>query len=127
MSGTFERTKAQAIFFLLGAVLVGGALGFSAHRAMQQGEQPKSQRSSRTQLADRLDLDNAQRRMLDSVLDERNAKMQALLLPVRPLLDSLRLSARAVIRARLSGAQQQRWDEVLLELSRDSLRAGDGR
>lgn len=126
MSGTFERTKAQAIFFLLGAVLVGGALGFSAHRAMQQGELPKARRSSRTQLADRLDLDNAQRRMLDSVLDDRNAKMQALLLPVRPQLDSLRLAARTVIRARLTGAQQQRWDEVLLELSRDSLR-GDGR
>jgi len=123
MSSTIQRTKAQAIFFLLGAVLVGGALGFTANRAIERRDMlPKDQRSSRTQLADRLQLDNAQRRMLDSVLDRRNEEMKLLLEPVRPRLDSLRYAARAVIRARLTPAQQGAWDEVLLELAKDSLR-----
>ena len=64
--------------------------------------------------------------MLDSVLDARNEKMKALLAPVRPQLDSIRFAARAVIRARLTPEQQALWDEVLLEMSRDSTRS-DGR
>jgi len=123
MSSTIQRTKAQAIFFLLGAVLVGGALGFTANRAIERRDMlPKDQRSSRTQLADRLQLDNAQRRMVDSVLDRRNEEMKVLLEPVRPRLDSLRFAARAVIRVRLTPAQQAAWDAMLLELAKDSLR-----
>jgi len=123
MSSTIQRTKAQAIFFLLGAVLVGGALGFTANRAIERRDMlPKDQRSSRTQLADRLQLDNAQRRMLDSVLDRRNEEMKVLLEPVRPRLDSLRFAARDVIRARLTPAQQAAWDAMLVELAKDSLR-----
>jgi len=122
MSNTIQRTKAQAIFFLLGAVLVGGALGFTANRAIARRDMlPKDQRSSRTQLADRLQLDNVQRRMLDSVLDHRNDAMKVLIDPVRPRLDSLRFAARAVIRARLTPAQQAAWDQVLLELAQDSV------
>ena len=48
--------------------------------------------------------------------------MKTLLAPVRPRLDSLRFAARAVIRGQLSADQQLRWDEVVLELSRDSAR-----
>jgi hypothetical protein len=123
MSNTIQRTKTQAIFFLLGAVLVGGALGFTANRAIEHRDQPKDRRSSRAQLADRLDLSTEQRAMLDSVLDARNEKMKALLAPVRPQLDSVRFAARTVIRARLSPQQQARWDQVLLEMSRDSIQS----
>ena len=126
MSSTIQRTKTQAIFFLLGAVLVGGALGFTANRAIERRDLTKDQRSSRAQLAARLELDATQRVMLDSVLDARNEKMKALLAPVRPQLDSIRFAARAVIRARLTPEQQALWDEVLLEMSRDSTRS-DGR
>ncbi len=123
MSNTIQRTKAQAIFFLLGAVLVGGALGFTANRAIERRDDPRKTRSSRAQLADRLNLSPDQRRMLDSVLDARNEKMKALLAPVRPQLDSVRFAARAVIRARLSPEQQANWDQVLLEMSRDSVQS----
>lgn len=126
MSGTIGRTKAQAIFFLLGAVLVGGALGFTANRAIARRDGPSAQRSSRAQLADRLKLDSAQRKMLDSVLDSRNEQMKSLLAPVRPQLDSVRFAARVVIRARLSPAQQALWDQVLQEMARDTVRS-DGR
>ena len=54
MSNTIQRTKAQAIFFLLGAVLVGGALGFTANRAIEHRDPAKDQRSSREKLADRV-------------------------------------------------------------------------
>lgn len=123
MSSTIQRTKAQAIFFLLGAVLVGGALGFTANRAIERRDVlPKSQRSSRTQLADRLQLDNDQRRMLDSVLDARNEQMKVALSPVQPRLDSLRFAARAAIRGNLTPAQKAVWDQVLFELSQDSVK-----
>jgi hypothetical protein len=123
MSNTIQRTKAQAIFFLLGAVLVGGALGFSANRAIEHRDPPKDKRSSRAQLADRLQLSTEQRQMLDSVLDARNEQMKLILAPVRPQLDSVRNAARAVIRGRLSAAQQLQWDEVLIEMSKDSVQS----
>jgi len=122
MSSTIQRTKAQAMLFLLGAVVVGAALGFAGNRAFGAHDQPQDVRSSRARLADRLELTSAQRRMLDSVLDERNERMKELLAPVRPRLDSLRFAARAAIRQQLSADQQLRWDEVLIELSRDSAR-----
>ncbi len=112
--------------FLLGAVLVGGALGFTANRAIERRDWPRNQRTSRAQLADRLQLSVEQRRMLDSLLDSRNERMKVLLAPIRPQLDSVRYSARGVIRSRLSADQQARWDQVLIEMSKDSARA-DGR
>lgn len=123
MSTTIQRTKAQAVFFLLGAVLVGGALGFTADRAIARRDGANDQRSSREKLADRLQLSAEQRQLFDSVLDARNEKMKALLLPVRPQLDSVRNAARAAIRARLSAQQQARWDQVLIEMSNDTARA----
>jgi hypothetical protein len=123
MSSTIQRTKAQAVFFLLGAVLVGGALGFTADRAMTRRDAPKPDRSSRQQLGDRLELSDEQRKMLDSVLDDRNERMKALLAPIRPQLDSVRLTARGVIRARLSAAQQVTWDLVLAEMAKDTAKA----
>lgn len=121
MNGRIERSKAQAIFFLLGAVLVGGALGFTANRAIEHRGGHADQESSRAQLADRLGLDVSQRRMLDSVLNERNEKMKALLAPVRPQLDSLRFASRAVIRSRLTAEQRAEWDQFLAEMSRDAV------
>lgn len=124
MSSTIQRTKAQAIFFLLGAVLVGGALGFTANRAIAHRDPDSNdQRGSRDQLSTRLGLSPEQRQMLDSVLDARNEQMKRTLAPVRPQLDSLRMAARAVIRARLSAEQQRRWDQVLAEMARDSAKA----
>ena len=122
MSSTIQRTKAQAIFFLLGAVLVGGALGFTANRAMSSiGRGQATSKSSRAQLADRLELDAAQRQMLDSVLDERNEKMKVLLAPrpaaagFAPVCGPCRDPRRVCRRD-----SRRRWDQVLLEMARDS-------
>ena len=126
MSSTIQRTKAQAIFFLLGAVLVGGALGFTANRAIEHRAPERDQKANRAELADRLRLSPEQRQLMDSVLDARNEEMKLVLAPVQPRLDSLRMAARAVIRARLSADQQRRWDEVIAELVRDSIRNATG-
>lgn len=122
-----QRPKTQAMLFLLGAVLVGGVLGFTADRALlRQPErgQRMNQRAMREQLATDLRLSPDQKRVVDSILDARNDKMRRLTDPIRPSLDAVRDSARMAIRARLSADQQLRWDAVLAEQERQ--RRGNG-
>ena len=82
-----QRNKQQALMFLLGAVLVGGVLGFSADRVMSK----KPQRvSARMRMYDDIGIAADQRVKMDSVLDETNCKTQELMKTVRPALDSVR-------------------------------------
>ncbi len=82
-----QRSKQQALMFLLGALLVGGVLGFSADRVMSK----KPQRmSARMRMYDDIGIAPEQRMKMDSVLDETNCKTQDLMRPVRPALDSVR-------------------------------------
>src|SRR5258708_33789277 len=82
-----QRSKEQALMFLLGALLVGGVLGFSADRVMSK----KPQRmSARMRMYDDIGIAPEQRMKMDSVLDETNCKTQDLMRPVRPALDSVR-------------------------------------
>ena len=81
-----QRDKQQALMFLLGAVLVGGVLGFSADRVMFK----KPQRvSARMRMYDDIGISPDQRVKMDSVLDETNCKTQELMKTVRPALDSV--------------------------------------
>ena len=61
-----QRTKQQALMFVLGAVLVGGALGFSADRYFVH-EKVVSQYGPRARFYDALGLTEAQRATLDSL------------------------------------------------------------
>lgn len=82
-----QRSKQQALMFLLGAVLVGGVLGFSAERVMSK----KPQRvSNRVRMYDDIGIAPDQRGKMDSVLDETNCKTQELMKSVRPAMDSVR-------------------------------------
>jgi hypothetical protein len=72
----------------------------------------------RDQLSARLRLSAEQRRSFDSILDARNAKMEVVLAPVRPQLDSVRQEARGAIRGQLSADQQREWDTILAEQSK---------
>ncbi len=124
-----QRPKTQAILFLLGAVLVGGVLGFTADRALLQKpeREPRwNQRAMREQLATDLRLSPDQRRVVDSILDARNEKLRAITAPIRPALDAVRDSARVAIRTRLSADQQLRWDAVLAEQERQRRQGGGG-
>lgn len=117
-----QRSKHLALMFLLGAVLVGGALGFTADRYMLR-DAGRDPRSSRALLYDRLELSTAQRAAMDSILDDRHRQYKALLEPVRPQMDSIRFRARAQIRALLTPEQLERFEQILDD-NKDGRREG---
>ena len=89
-----QRNKQQALMFLLGAVLVGGVLGFSADRVMSK----KPQRvSARERMYDDIGIAPDQRVKMDSVLDETNCKTQELMKSVRPAMDSMRAADKKAL------------------------------
>jgi hypothetical protein len=86
-----QRSKQQALMFLLGAVLVGGVLGFSADRLFDP--EKRSPWTGRMRMYDDLALSEAQRVQMDSLLDDRNCQINAVMTPVRPQLDSIKAVA----------------------------------
>jgi len=111
-----QRSKHLAMMFLLGAVLVGGALGFTADRVWMKDASCNDPRASRALLSDRLDLNTAQRAALDSILDDRHRQFDSLFKPIRPQMDSIRLRSRAQIRALLTTPEQrERFEAILRE------------
>ena len=105
-----QRSKNLAMMFLLGSVLVGGALGFTADRVWMKD--PACNRS-REFLYDRLELTNAQRASWDSVLDDRHRQFDSLFRPIKPQMDSIRARGRAQIRALLTPKQLDRFEQIL--------------
>ena len=88
-----DRPKQQALAFLLGALLVGGVVGFSADRVFRRDDD--SIASRRKAMYDDLDLAPAQRASLDSLFDARNCQYDAIFRPIQPAIDSLKLATRA--------------------------------
>lgn len=111
-----ERPKQQALFFLLGAVLVGGVLGFSADRVMHR---PPHNWAERTTMYDDIGLTAAQRTSADSIWDATNCALEQVAAPVRPVLDSIRLDGRRHFRALLTPDQLATFEA---RLQADSLR-----
>jgi Spy/CpxP family protein refolding chaperone len=103
-----ERPKQQALAFLLGAVLVGGVLGFSADRVLRTDD--NSVLASREAIYDDLDMQPGQRAKMDSLFDARNCKYDAIFTPIQPALDTLRLETRAKMDAILTPEQRVRLD-----------------
>jgi hypothetical protein len=111
-----QRSKHLAMMFLLGAVLVGGELGFTADRVWMKDASCNDPRASRALLSDRLDLNDAQRAALDAILDDRHHQFDSLFKPIRPQMDSIRLRSRAQIRALLTTPEQrERFEAILRE------------
>jgi hypothetical protein len=109
-----QRSKSLALMFLLGALLVGGALGFTVDR-MVVGERicARERTSWREELATHLDLTPAQRAAMDSILDKRHEDMSRVFATVRPQLDSIRDGARAQILSRLDERQRAEFQEFM--------------
>jgi Spy/CpxP family protein refolding chaperone len=101
-----QRSKQQAMLFLLGAVLVGGVLGFSAERVLTS-EKPRNW-APRQRMYDDLGLTVEQRSTMDSLLDERNCQISAVMKPVRPHLDSIKKSAHEQVLQVLTPAQREK-------------------
>lgn len=109
-----QRSQSLALMFLLGAVLVGGVLGFVADRTLHGAHAcpaPGDVRTMRGRLAEHLALDPTQRTRLDSILDARSARISSVMQPVKPRLDAINDSARADIAAMLTPEQRQRYEQ----------------
>ncbi len=103
-----ERPKQQALLFLLGALLVGAVVGFSADRVFRRDDSSISAR--RQALYDDLKLASAQRAALDSLFDARNCRYDSIFKPIQPALDTLKLDTRARMNAILTPEQRSRLD-----------------
>lgn len=101
-----ERPKQQALAFLLGAVLVGGVLGFSADRVFRPDELTPAQR--RIAFYDDIGITAAQRPALDSILDERNCRMDSVVRTIQPTLDSIKTASRVEMDRLLTPEQHAR-------------------
>ena len=115
--------------FLLGTLLAGGVLGFTADRMMNRADaspmHPPSVKSIRDNVAKRLDLSPAQRAAMDSILDDRHKQMVELIKPMRPKMDSVKENARHQIRRILTVPQQVEFDALIKEMQADTNSRGD--
>ncbi len=118
--------------FLLGAFLTGGAVGFVADRAVTLSRPERRQeieRSMRDSLDRELQLTDAQRRTVDSVLDWRGSRFKEIMDSVRPTFSVARDSARVLLMREFDPAQQVAFRRII-ERNRiaDSVRKSeDGR
>lgn len=103
-----ERTKQQAIAFLLGAVLVGGVVGFSADRIFRHEDVSIAEK--RKAMYDDLDMSPTQRSAMDSLFDARNCQYDAIFRPIQPALDSLRTATRDKMNQILTAEQRRKLD-----------------
>jgi len=91
-----QRPKQQALMFLLGAVLVGGVLGFSADRYLGH-EMFTSQFGPRGKFYDAIGLTDKQRTILDSLTFQQDCAIRVVLAPV----DSARRAIRRAFHAQI--------------------------
>ena len=110
-----QRSRSLALMFLLGALLVGGALGFTADRVLTSDRCAKSgdNRRSFAWLTEELHLAPEQSAAVDSIVERRHREMRAVISTVRPQMVAVRDTAREQIRRVLSDAQRARFDELL--------------
>jgi len=85
------------MMFLLGAFIAGGALGFSADRAMRVGHgRDRGSRAYRQRMAEELNLTPQQQSSMDSLIDLKHRQIMALYKPLKSQLDSTAVLARVV-------------------------------
>jgi len=111
-------TKQLAVAFYVAAALAGAVVGITVDRYFVRSSfmsQLGDQRAMRDRLADELRLDATQRAALDTILDARNERFEALMEPVKPQLDSVGAAARTQIRQLLTPEQQAIYDKMQRE------------
>lgn len=118
-----QRSKQQAMMFLLGAILVGGVLGVSADRVLVRADGHHSW-AMRERMYDDLGLAAAQRTTIDSILDLRNRQIDSVMAPVKPRLDSIRMNARLQFKRALT---PQQWAKFIARVEQDSVRREQSR
>jgi hypothetical protein len=112
-----QRSKQQALMFLLGAVLVGGVLGFSADRVIRDRQKHWGPRMN---MYNDLKLSETQRARMDSLLDDRNCQIGAVMKPVSPQIDAIKKAAHEEILAIMTPEQR-----TIMEMRRQQMARRD--
>jgi Spy/CpxP family protein refolding chaperone len=113
-----RSSKSLALAFVLGALLVGGVVGFTADRVLGREDQaPRffTRAELRQRFAERLALTPPQRAKVDSILDRKRAKMDSLLAPVRPAMKAVSDSTAHAIDGILDPRQRAKFAELRAE------------
>jgi Spy/CpxP family protein refolding chaperone len=113
-----RSSKSLALAFVLGALLVGGVVGFTADRVLAREDQaPRffTRAELRQRFAERLSLTPPQRAKVDSILDRKRAKMDSLLAPVRPAMKAVSDSTARAIDSVLDARQRAKFSEMRAE------------
>jgi hypothetical protein len=114
-------SKQLAMMFLLGAVLVGGVLGFTADRVVFRDQvcaKELTPQGARDQFAKDLSLTPAQRIVIDSILDMRHQQIAAVMKPVRPQIEAIKDSTRAQMTRALDVRQREKFEAMRQEMRR---------
>ncbi len=90
-----QRPKQQALMFLLGAVLVGGALGFSAAGYIGHEKFASQYGPDRTKFYDEFGLSAMQRAALDSLAFQQDCAIKSVLAPHDSVLKMIKTRFRA--------------------------------
>lgn len=118
-----------AITFVAGA-LAGAAIDRVVGDEAPQAEARQDRRSDngrdRSFLIDRVEMSDAQRASIDSILELRAQRMRAVWQEVAPQLDAISDSARAEILAVLTPEQQAQYEELRERRRRDRNDGRDG-
>lgn len=122
-------SKNLAMMFLLGAFLTGGVLGFTADRYMNRDRVCTTGRGAGNTLmaimSQRLRLSDEQQVKIESILDDRSRQYRVVMEPLRPRLDSIKLTAREQMRQALSEEQKAEFEALIQEMSDSTKRKDD--
>ena len=110
-----QRSKSLALAFLLVAFIAGGTLGFAMERVGGSNlfGRGRGENKMLDQFTAELSLTPAQRTAVDSILDERHRRMDALFETIRPQMSAIRDSARKQIALRLTPEQRVKYEQYL--------------
>ena len=118
---TPRSTRSLALAFVLGALLVGGVLGFTADRVLGRDDACSryfTRSELRKRFADRLELTDAQRVKVDSILDTKRVAMDSIQAPVRNAMAAVSDSATRRIESVLDAKQRATFAEMRADRDR---------
>lgn len=118
---THRSTRSLALAFVLGALLVGGVLGFTADRVLGRDDACSryfTRSELRKRFADRLELTPVQRAKVDTILDAKRSAMDSIQAPVKAAMSAVSDSATRRIEAVLDARQQKEFAEMRADRDR---------
>jgi hypothetical protein len=118
---TPRSTRSLALAFVLGALLVGGVLGFTADRVLARDDACSryfTRSELRKRFADRLELTASQRMKVDSILDTKRAAMDSIQAPFKAAMTAVSDSTTRRIESVLDAKQRATFAEMRADRDR---------